>query len=253
MGARIDFKKLRAQGARALPALVGLLEDGEISVRQQAAQSIGALGAKAVRAVPALMKALASEDRLTAWPAAEALGKIGPDASAAIGALAESVSADDLDVAGYSAEALFRIATPKTSKKAAAGLGAVLERATEPITWSNAAFAIAVIGAMPGAAAARHGLEHPPEGPPSVDVLSEVALARISGDDDRAIVLLSKALSSADEDAGYSAARLLGEIALRSDGPVMKATRALAKIAEAETTAGMAAREFLPRIKKVKR
>jgi len=93
-------------GAQAVPALLRLLEDGELN----AAWALEAIGPEASEAVPYLIRALA-EDRhqRTRAAAAKALGAIGPAAHEAVPALRKALEDRSPSVREAAAEALAAI------------------------------------------------------------------------------------------------------------------------------------------------
>jgi HEAT repeat protein len=79
-------QKLGAQSAAAVPAVAGLLKDGDRDVKRLAADVLVASGKQARPAIPQLLKVLKSDDndRQLKHKAAVALGGIGPDAISAL-------------------------------------------------------------------------------------------------------------------------------------------------------------------------
>src|SRR5688572_10218513 len=76
--------QLAKQGAKAVPALVGVLKDGESKTRGQAAYALALIGPPAKEAVDELVRALNDEEPSLRAQAAFALGKIGPEAGPAV-------------------------------------------------------------------------------------------------------------------------------------------------------------------------
>src|SRR5687768_12803995 len=75
--------QLAKQGAKAVPALITVLKDGESKTRGQAAYALALIGPPAKQAVDELVRALNDEEPSLRAQAAFALGKIGPDAGPA--------------------------------------------------------------------------------------------------------------------------------------------------------------------------
>ena len=70
--------------ADAVPALISLLKSDDMTVRWNAARTLGKIGPAAVSAVPALVADLKHEDEFVREHAAEALGDIGPPAAESV-------------------------------------------------------------------------------------------------------------------------------------------------------------------------
>jgi HEAT repeat protein len=91
----------------AVPALVGVLNDGDIKVRSTAIDALSKIGSPSV---PALIDSLKVEDKRAA--ALETLGKIGPSAEPAIGALVELLRRADAPTLISIVDALGAIGVP---------------------------------------------------------------------------------------------------------------------------------------------
>jgi hypothetical protein len=68
--------ELRAGGAQAVPVLIELLHDDELSVKAKAAQILGSLGRSSANAIPALKKAAAEPNWTASQAATKALTQI---------------------------------------------------------------------------------------------------------------------------------------------------------------------------------
>jgi HEAT repeat protein len=71
---------LEALGEPAVPALIGLLKEGDVKVRWAAVSALSGIGPGAKAAVPALVEALRVPDREARERVAEALAGVGPEA-----------------------------------------------------------------------------------------------------------------------------------------------------------------------------
>ena len=74
----------RLKASQAVPALTGLLGDGETQGSSAAMDALGEMGSEAKAAVPALIKALKTTAPSLRRHALAALGQIGPDAAEAV-------------------------------------------------------------------------------------------------------------------------------------------------------------------------
>jgi len=108
------FEIIRRIGPPAIPLLVELLRDKEVSFRQFAADALIDLAPDTESIQPALRRALRDEDSMVVGDAARALAALGPRASPSVGALIKTLSHDDPYVRIYTAEALATIG-PKAS------------------------------------------------------------------------------------------------------------------------------------------
>src|SRR5688500_15546984 len=72
------------QGKAAVPALVGVLKDGNPQGKTHAALALGRIGPDAKEAIEPLIEALTGPDLTLSSQAALALGRIGPDAAPAL-------------------------------------------------------------------------------------------------------------------------------------------------------------------------
>jgi hypothetical protein len=68
----------------AVSALISALQSSEETKRQEAAQTLGDMGAAAKDAVPTLINILLTKDSIERWAATEALGRIGAEAKDAV-------------------------------------------------------------------------------------------------------------------------------------------------------------------------
>ncbi len=92
---------------RAIPALLGAINDQNAAVRGNSVEALGKIGPGAASAVPTLIGLLTSPDAGLRWRAASALGGIGPTAAAAsISNLTTAMSDPDRDVRLWSATSL---------------------------------------------------------------------------------------------------------------------------------------------------
>jgi HEAT repeat protein len=95
----------------AVPALVRLLKDEHVIVRERAASALGGVCARSPLVLPALVHSLSDSHYNVRAAAAEALGRIGPDAASASAPLARLVTTDRIGwVRRQSAKALGLIA-----------------------------------------------------------------------------------------------------------------------------------------------
>lgn len=74
----------KAEAKDAIPALVALLKSNDVTVRWNAARTLGKIGPASVIALPELIADLKHEDPLVREHAAEAIGDIGPTAVEAV-------------------------------------------------------------------------------------------------------------------------------------------------------------------------
>ena len=88
------LKKLGAEAAPAVEALIKALGDKETAIRSHAAEALRGIGPGAAGAVEALTRALADERALVRKNAALALGAIGPAAADAVDELFLAVLID---------------------------------------------------------------------------------------------------------------------------------------------------------------
>ena len=95
-------------GRGAVPDLVHAISDESVSVRRQAAEALGTVGAGSP-AMPALIDALGDDDRFVRRSVALTLARVGPEASEAVPALVRSLRDPDKYVRGKAALALQRI------------------------------------------------------------------------------------------------------------------------------------------------
>jgi outer membrane protein assembly factor BamB/HEAT repeat protein len=100
---------IRRIGPPAIPLLVALLQDQQVSIRREAADALIDLPPDTERIQPALRRALRDEDSVVAGDAARALGALGKRASPSVGALVKTLSHEDPYVRIYAAEALSSI------------------------------------------------------------------------------------------------------------------------------------------------
>jgi HEAT repeat protein len=96
-------------GSPAVPALIELLQQGDISQRQGAAWALGEMGGQAKDAVPLLIKGVNSSDKHYQQAMINALGKIGPPARAAIPALTSALDDPDVQTRAMAKSALEHI------------------------------------------------------------------------------------------------------------------------------------------------
>lgn len=76
--------RFRQNGAPAVPRLIELLTHPDVTVRWNAARTLGKIGEPSMPAVPAILKHMTDPDPIIREHAAEALGDIGPAAAATI-------------------------------------------------------------------------------------------------------------------------------------------------------------------------
>jgi HEAT repeat protein len=140
---------LAAIGAKAVPALVGVLGASEdAQARMWAAAALGQMGPAAADGVPALAKALGDGKGGVRYNAAKALGRIGPGAKVAAPALVRALKDEEVETRSEAAEALARIhAEPRAVVPALRGalkdqetrvvLAAAWTWGRPPPTWPN--------------------------------------------------------------------------------------------------------------------
>jgi len=119
--------QLAKQGAKAVPALVGVLKDGDSKIRGQAAYALGLIGPSAKEAVDELVRALTDQEPSLRAQAAFALGRIGPDAGPAV---VKTLAKGDAKISVAAARALAGMRAPV--KGAAAPLLAALRKEQSP-------------------------------------------------------------------------------------------------------------------------
>jgi uncharacterized protein (TIGR02996 family) len=110
------------------PTLIKGLTNKDAETRQNAARSLGQVGA--AEAVPHLIKALADDDYSVAAAAAESLGKLGDAARAAVGPLSDAARSRSKNLRAAAAAALK--ALPATTAEEQADWAAVKARRTAP-------------------------------------------------------------------------------------------------------------------------
>ena len=103
------FEIIRRIGPPAIPMLVDLLGDGEVSIRRNAIDTLIDFAPHTEAIQPALRRALKDEDDLVAGDAARALGALGPRASPSVRALVTTLSHREDYTRVYAAEALASI------------------------------------------------------------------------------------------------------------------------------------------------
>jgi HEAT repeat protein len=107
--ARTLGKMAPAAARDAVPALTGLLHDGDMGVRLAVAGALERYGPDAKEAVPALAEALTARDAQTRLAALVALDAIGPDARSAIPAIKALLGDMDARVREYATEVLSQL------------------------------------------------------------------------------------------------------------------------------------------------
>jgi outer membrane protein assembly factor BamB len=111
---RVTFEIIQRIGPPAIPLLVELLRDEQISFRRSALNELIDLAPETELIQPALRRALRDEDSMVAGDAARALGALGQRASPSVRALVKTLSHENPYVRIYGAEALASIG-PKAS------------------------------------------------------------------------------------------------------------------------------------------
>lgn len=98
-----------------VPALLQTLEDGDKSIRYDAARSLALIG-RVEDALPTLIGVLKnpSEDVDRAWDACQVLGSVGPPAKGAVTVLVENLSSESATICSASSDALRSILGPKS-------------------------------------------------------------------------------------------------------------------------------------------
>jgi len=137
------FEIIRRIGAPAIPLLVELLRDQELSFRRFAADALIDLPPDTEWSQPALRRALRDEDDTVAGDAARALGALRARAAPSVAALVRTLSHEDGYVRVYAAEALASIG-PRAGI-AAKDLARALGDPIPGVRWA-AAEALASIG-----------------------------------------------------------------------------------------------------------
>jgi HEAT repeat protein/outer membrane protein assembly factor BamB len=103
------FEIIRRIGPPAIPMLVDLLRDEQVSIRRNVVDNLIDLAPHTEGIQPALRRALRDEDAMVAGDAARALGALGTRASPSVGALVRTLTHEDAYVRVYAAEALASI------------------------------------------------------------------------------------------------------------------------------------------------
>ena len=104
--------KLGPDAKDAVPALSGLVKDGEPQIRQTAADALGRIGSAAEKATPVLIGLLTDQTWIVRNAAATALLQIGPVAKADVTKIAALLHDPRWDVRRQAAELLGSIGTP---------------------------------------------------------------------------------------------------------------------------------------------
>ena len=137
------FEIIRRIGPPAIPLLVDLLRDEQVSFRRSAVDALIDLAPDTEWIQPALRRALRDEDSMVAGDAARALGALRLKASPSVRALVKTLSHEDPYVRVYAAEALASIG-PKAGA-ATKDLARALGDPIPGVRWA-AAEALASIG-----------------------------------------------------------------------------------------------------------
>ena len=122
------FEIIRRIGPPAIPLLVDLLRDEQVSIRRNAVDTLIDLAPNTAASQPALRRALRDEDAVVAGDAARALGALGSKASPSVSALVKTLSHEDGYVRVYAAEALASI-----GPNAAAAIDDLARAVADPI------------------------------------------------------------------------------------------------------------------------
>jgi HEAT repeat protein len=189
----------------ALPSLIKVLEDPDLSVRTRALNLVTEMGKAAV---PPLIRALGKPE--TAYWACLALGEIGPQAQAVVPALTDAARSQQLDVCREAILALGAI-----GKEAAPAVPVISRALDDPRTAAAATYALAMIGTAP--AEAEDKIHQNVQSPDSLLSTTSVwALARLHRNDSRMLRQASESLvqrlKSKDEDTRLAAARALADL-----------------------------------------
>lgn len=200
------IEELLAHGEKAVPGLIEALNDEEIIVRRAGAQLLGMLGSKAGSAVAALTEHL-EEDEDVAKEAAWALGEIGPAAQPALLPLIRSLRREA--IASW-------VGVASVSQIGAAREQDVPElielvRHRDPVVQMGAVTALENTGpaAVLAVPALKEMLNSPDE---AFRTSSAFALWRITSNVDTTLLILVKALSSADWTERIFAVSALGKM-----------------------------------------
>lgn len=145
------FDALAAMGSKAVPALIGALEQDERSVREAVVSVLGVIGPEAKEAVPALIAAL--KDMALRQVAIHALRAIGPAAKDAVPILIDALEQDecteDLNEDEWSlreAAALVLAAIGPAAQEAVPALIAAIRERRSFRLWQVAVWALREIG-----------------------------------------------------------------------------------------------------------
>ena len=139
----VTFEIIQRIGPPAIPLLVDLLQDEQVSIRQRAVSELVDLTPHTESIQQALRRALRDEDSMVAGDAARALGALGKRASPSVGALVNTLSHENPYVRIYAAEALASIGP--TAARATNALAQALGDPVPGVRWA-ACEALASIG-----------------------------------------------------------------------------------------------------------
>lgn len=201
--------QLAKQGAKAVPALVSILKDGESKTRGQAAHALSLIGPPAKDAVDELVRALTDEEPSLRSQAAFALGKIGPAAGPA---LVKTLAKGDAKISVAAARALAGMRAPV--KGAPAPLMAALRK--EQMPRHQTAFIDALGSQGPSAAEAVPYLVELAKDGKAPQVHIVVALGNIGAGAKEAVPYLVDLLKQKDSGpVTLHAVQALGQIGVR--------------------------------------
>jgi len=130
----LTLEIIRRIGPPAIPLLVDLLRDEQVSIRRNAIDAFIDLAPHTESIQGSLRRALSDEDAMVAGDAARALGALGHRASPSVGALVKTLSHEDAYVRVYAAEALASIG-PKAAA-ATRDLAAALGDPAPGVRWA---------------------------------------------------------------------------------------------------------------------
>jgi HEAT repeat protein len=216
-------------------ALIGLLDEERVEIRQEVITALVKVGPPAV---PALASALRHEDRLVRAGAASALGWIGREAAPAVGALRDAMRDDDKGVRIATIDALGRIgqaASPAIVAMVALG-------DDDPDVRSSMRDALRSIGGNPLyvsqlAAQLPNGDEH-------VGEMAAYALGLVGPEAFPAVPALAAAIGKANRMVRLAAIRALADI-----GPLARpAIIPLVKVVDDDPAVRTSVRDALGRI-----
>ncbi len=202
--------ELARLGEKAVPALIGVLKDGDVKARGHAAYALGIIGPAAKDAADELARAMQDEDPGLTSQAAFALGKLGPAGGPAALKVLEK---GDAKSAVHAARALATMRAPV--KGASAPLLAALKKETTP--QNQTAFIDALASQGPSAAEAVPYLVELAQNGKTPPVHVVVALGKIGSGAAGAVLYLTELLKKKEPGPiTLHAVQALGQIGVRT-------------------------------------